>query len=208
MKKDTTREKIVPSQKRGTETGARHKVKAKTKEEAQQLFKTAKERLMKIDHWADYSAIAIAETVLTDNKGNKVQRSPQLGDYIRIDLAGPGPRSGDGYDWVRIEEIIDNSFAQGETESFGFRVRPADNPFSTNDETSHFYTSDATSTFMIERKGNTVIASEMGRNEIPNTGTEKVADKVRNAVIATGGMLGLSVAQWKLLMRGILTIKE
>ncbi|HEY0029672.1 MAG TPA: hypothetical protein VGC65_02850 [Bacteroidia bacterium] len=203
MKKEN-KQKIVPAQEEGTETGAKQETIATTAEEAHKIFTTAKNRLLTIEHWSDYSKIAIAKTMLCDDHGALIGRKPEIGDYIRIDLAGPGPKAGDGYDWVRIEEMKDCFSLEEDEESFAFRVRPASNPSNPDGDVSHFYTSDATSTFIIERKGKKVSASEIGRNEIPNTDTEKTVDNVRNAVVAAGGRIGLSSAQWSLLMAGIL----
>jgi hypothetical protein len=52
--------------------------------------------------------------------------------------------------------------------------------------TAHFFTSDATSTYIIQRDGLTVRALYHGRNEVPNTAAPKVTDKVRNALVAAG----------------------
>jgi hypothetical protein len=207
MKNKQAKKEIVPEQKKGNQTGAKHTVNCESVETAHELFKIGKQRLTDINHWADYCSVAMAETKLTDGKGNLITRQPSIGDYIRIDLAGPGPRSGDGYDWVRIEEFMEHGSESTEEELFGFRVRPAANPSTSDPNTSHFYTSDATSSFIIERKDKSVSASEIGKNEIPNVKTERVTDKVRNAVVATGGMVGLSVVQWKILMKGILEKK-
>jgi hypothetical protein len=207
MKNKQAKKEIVPEQKKGNQTGAKHTVDCISDKAAHELFKIGKQRLTDINHWADYCSVAIAETTLTDEKGNVITGLPKIGDYIRINLAGPGSRSGDGYDWVRIEEFIDQGNEDTDEELFGFRVRPTSNPISRDNNTSHFYTSDATSSFIVERKGNAVSASEVGKNEIPNVKTERIIDKVRNAMIATGGMVGLSMIQWKILMKGILETK-
>ena len=63
-----------------------------------------------------------------------------------MDIPGPGPSGGSGYDWVRVEKI-----------------------------------------------------------EVPNTATEKGGDNVRNALIASGAIAGLSEAQWTALIKGLLS---
>ncbi len=57
---------------------------------------------------------------------------------------------------------------------------------------------------MISRKGSTVIASVFGRNETPNTSTEKVGDKIRNAAIGSTAIAGASKIQWASLVKGLL----
>ncbi len=71
-----------------------------------------------------------------------------MGDCVQIDIPGPGPASGEGYDWVRIEALEDNSPASDE-ESCGMRVRSCKDPNINSDDTAHVFTSDATSTFLI-----------------------------------------------------------
>ena len=199
-----TVEKIIPRQKKGSETGAKAIAELTNKAEAMALFKLAKSRLLDINSWDELCGLASATFELTDKAGNKISGPPEIGNLIRIDLPGPGTISGEGYDWVRIEAMEDNSDPENDEESFAFRARPVKSPVSDDDAPSHFYTDDATSSFIIVRRGTKIIASEQGRNEKPNTDTDKIVDKVRNAVVATGAKNGLAYPQWKALMEGLL----
>jgi hypothetical protein len=203
MSINESEKKIIPEQQQGTETGAEVEITADSKEEAVILFIKAKERLANVSEWKKYAGVGSAEFCLTDPHGNKVFRFPRKDDLIRIDLPGPGPKSGNGYDWVRIEKIEENFDPEKDEEFFGFRVRPYSMPSSVG-SSSHFYSEEATSSFIIQRKGNKLMAMEEGKNEIVNTKTEKVTDKIRNAVVAAGAMLGLASLQWKSLVKGIL----
>ena len=49
-----------------------------------------------------------------------------------------------------------------------------------------------------------ITAGVYGRNEVPNTKSEAVMDKVRNAAVALGAILGASRVQWESLVHGIL----
>lgn len=195
---------LVPEQKKGNKTGATDETVTETKEEAVELFRKAKERYLDINNWHKYSGPASATFFLVDEKGNKVSRSPQRGDYIKIDLPGPGPTSGDGYDYVVIEAIEDHTDAQADTESFSFRSRPAPKPGSNKDEIAHFYTDAASSTFLLVRKGNIVSAAEKGRNEVVNNKDVGVIDKIRNTAVGESARHGMAYPQWKTLMKGIL----
>jgi hypothetical protein len=42
-----------------------------------------------------------------------------------------------------------------------------------------------------------------GRNEKPNTDTETLSDKARNAAVAGGAITGFSKLQWKSLVNGL-----
>ncbi len=136
----------------------------------------------------------------------KIERDAQTGDYFKIDIPGPGTKTGEGYDWVRIEAIEDYSNASAENESFGMRVRPAPNPHKNagDKEAAHFFKDEATSNFLIEQKGTMVSAAVYGRNEKLNLTTEKLSDKVRNAVVGTTAVMGLSIIQWKKLVKGLI----
>jgi len=68
-------------------------------------------------------------------------------DFVRIDIAGPVSKAGNGYDWVRIEQITELS---GGTGAVAIRLRPAANPCASSDHIAHFYVAAATSTFIVE----------------------------------------------------------
>ena len=84
------------------------------------------------------------------------------------------------------------------------KVRPCGDPRSAVTNTAHFFGEDASSTFLIERNGDKVTAFYHGRNEVPNTSTPKWGDNVRNALVASGAIVGLSEAQWSALCKGFL----
>ena len=195
---------LVPSQQVGSETGAKHEVFASSRVKALELFRTAKRKLLHINHWHNISGPGSATFKLLNDQGVPVFRDPVIGDLICMDLPGPGPAAGDGYDWVRIEAMDDHTNPIAETESFAFRTRPVKKPYSEGNDIAHFYTSDATSTFVIERNGDLLMAQEVGKNEISNTKTSKVTDKIRNSLLATGARVGFSALQWKGLMKGLL----
>jgi len=197
-------DKIVPKQEKGSRTGANTEIRCKSREEALILFRRACDRLLDVNNWHKYTGPGSATFHLTDQGGTPISSIPIRGNYIRIDLPGPGPESGDGYDWVRIEAIREDDDPENDLEFFAFRVRPAANPQRIEDATSHFYTEEATSTFMVQRAGHTITAAEMGRNEVPNTEARHAGDKVRNTIVALGAMTGLASVQWKGLMNGIL----
>jgi hypothetical protein len=139
---------------------------------------------------------------LVSNTGELLSGEPSEGNYFRIDIPGPGSKAGDGYDWVILEAI--DSQESSETETFGFRVRPAENPKGKiTGDTAHFYSPESTSTFTVERRGNKVTAAVRDRNIKPNTDSEETSDQVRDAVIGTAGLLGFSKIQWQQLTDGI-----
>jgi len=196
--------KIVPPQEKGRKTSAEAHRDCLSREGAVEVYQEARRRLLDINRWDEYAGAASATFRLTDLLGNEIDRSPEIGDLIRINLPGPGSVSGEGYDWVEIETYIETIDSGRDTDLFAFRVRPAPMPGSGDEVPAHFYTEDATSTFLIQRAGNKVTAAEKGRNEVPNTDADSIRDKIRNTVVGASASIGLAFPQWKSLMEGLL----
>jgi hypothetical protein len=141
---------------------------------------------------------------LTDKQGKELSRQAQPGDLFKIDIPGPGPVAGKGYDWVQVEKLIDKRNASPEEESLAIRVRPSPSPLTESSDTAHFFDESATSSFIVHRKNNTVTAGVHGRNEVPNTDVEKKRDIIRNAAVGAGAMTLFSGPQWEGLVKGLL----
>lgn len=201
---------LVPKQKKGNHTGAKTTLKTPNRDEASILFEAAKQRLLNINYWHIISGKGSTEFKLTDKYGNPLKsKMPRIGNLIRIKLKAPQNKSGGGYDWVRIEAFKHTKDHLKDEEQYGFRVRPVQNPFNKNSESAHFYTSDASSTFLLKRQGAILSAMEIGRNEIPNSSPESFLNKIRNIAVAIAAMAGLAHPQWKGLVTGILKgVKE
>lgn len=207
--KNPKKEPLVPRQRKGSRTGASFTVKKRSAKEARALFYDARRRLMNINAWYDFCGEKGAEFYLTDASGRSTDIAhPEVGYLIRIRLPGPKNEQGHGFDWVRIEQFVDRKDVETDEEVFGFRVRPVSNPLDRSQESAHFYTSDATSTFLVVRRGKSVCAMERGRNEKPNPKAAKLSNRIRNVVVALGAKLGLAVPQWKRLMKGIVKPKK
>jgi hypothetical protein len=202
---------IVPEQESGKAIDAESSVELNSVEEAKAFFVVVISRLSDVNNWHKLAGNLSAQFQLTDGTGKEIERNLQKGDYFKIDIPGPGTTSGDGYDWVRIEEI--ENVSTGENESFGLRVRPAKNPrdsknhaYSQQDdhqEISHFYSPGSTSSFTVTREKNKVTAAIYDRNTEPNKQTESLTDKVRDAVVGVTGILSFSKIQWKALTDGL-----
>lgn len=197
-------EAIIPRQKEGAKKDIDHTVVAADENDARKLFMIARNRLVDVNHWHQYAKPITAVFWLTDSNGNKVDRTVEKGDHFKIDLPGPGSVEGSGYDWVRVEAIEDKSNADGPAEYIAFRVRPASDPKQQGENVAHFLNDRSTSTFALMRDGSEVTAAVFSRNEVPNTKTTAMTDKVRNTVVAATAVMGFSNIQWKNLMKGIL----
>ncbi len=194
----------LPPQEEGAGTNIEATEELKRIEEARELFTAAKKRLLNVNQWDKVCGKMSAVFKLTDEKGNEIEGPPKVGNHFKIDIPGPGTASGDGYDWVRVEAVEENQDDKDDTESILIRVRPADNPTNNDNNVAHFFSGKATSNFVVSREKNTVTAAVYGRNEVPNTSTDKPLDKTRNAVVGTTAIAGFSNPQWKSLANGIL----
>ncbi len=116
-------------------------------------------------HWPDCPCPALNYLIYA---GRAVERNADEGDFVRIDIPGPGTRIGHGYDWVIIEALVEEAGAGAEVISM--RVRPAAHPLGDDERVAHFLKSCATSTFQVRRVGNCVSAEEHGRNEVGKPG--------------------------------------
>jgi hypothetical protein len=210
MKRDEEKKKGIPAQHTGKKLDTEHTVEAPTPEAAKELFQLAANRLLDVNCWDKLCGPLSATFRLTDARGNEISRPAQPGDHFKIDVPGPGPVSGEGYDWVRIEALDDKRSSSPDYERVTVRVRPAESPLNPDTDTAHFFREDATSSFVVERKGNRVTAAVHGRNEVPNTTVDKTVDKMRNAVVGVGALAGFSEPQWNSLVKGLLdtSIKE
>lgn len=194
----------LPKQEEGAEKNIETTEELKNIEEAKELFRAAKNRLLNINLWDKICGKLSAVFQLTDDKGNDIKGDPQVGNYFKIDIPGPGTASGKGYDWVRVEAVEENKNEHEDSESILIRVRPADNPSTNDANVAHFFSDKATSNFVVSRIKNVVTAAVYGRNEVPNTTTDKPLDKTRNAVVGTTAIAGFSNPQWKSLANGVL----
>ena len=199
------KEKIVPSQYEGGKKDITHKVTAVDNDDARKLFVIARNRLLDVNRWHELVGLLSAKFILTDSNGKEAHRTAEVGDYFKIDLPGPGSSEGDGFDWVFIEAIDDKSDSTGPYEIAAMRVRPCPNPTEKKGENvAHFFKDSATSSFVVERQEKVVSACVFGRNEVPNTVTNNVVDKVRNALVGSTAIAGLSDIQWNNLAKGLI----
>lgn len=194
----------IPKQLQGQSSDVEDHIDTSTSRQAHSTFVDASRRMLDINAWRDLSGPMSAVFQLTDEHGKEVNRLAQPGDYFRINIAGPGTSTGEGYDWVRVESIDDKPAPGSSHESVIMRVRPAPSPNNSEPDVAHFFDDAATSTFMVERNDLRITASVHGRNELPNKNVGRTADKVRNTVVANVASSGMSAFQWGKLTHGIL----
>lgn len=151
---------------------------------AQTEFTERRRLLLDVNQWSRISGIENANFALFDAEGHRVYRHHALeGDFIAIDLPVAGlVRT----DWVRIERI------DLEPSLVSVTVRPSHDPTRKPVKpgiVAHFFTSEATNTFTLERRGPWMFARVEGRNECANTADECESPQLAaaNRVLAESG---------------------
>ena len=197
---------IVPAQFTGKEIEVEATRELEDETAAGSFFEIAKKRLLDVNNWNKIAGAFTAQFQIIDEKGKEVSREVRKGDYLRINIPGPGSKEGDGYDWVCVEEVkeIDKESVQ----SAGFRVRPNENPFGEKNETAHFYSNEASSSFIITREAAKIISWIIDRNLLPNTESTSLVDKVRDLAVGVSAIAGFSKIQWQGLADGLVESKK
>jgi hypothetical protein len=195
---------VIPQKTSGGSSDNRAEIELAEPAHARRRYETARARLLDINHWGDMSGFLSASFLLTDEKGQPVRnRLPREGDHFRIRI--PAPKPLDEYDWVRIEKIMEVNDGEFDRQLTAITVRPSADPTSEEEAVSHFFSDSASSTIEVRRDGMKVCAEVHGRNEMPNAEQPgDAASAIRNTIVATGALLGLSDMQWSKLVHGLL----
>lgn len=196
-------DKHVPAQQQGKQLDLREKCILATEDEARAFYTLTKNKLLNVNRWYDIATLPAATFRLMDRMANETKKTKAAqGDYVRINIPGPGPSVGNGYDWVVVEKIQEQ--ASENTEACSITLRPAAHPLKPDQGTAHFFESAATSTLLVKRVGVEVTVSYHGRNEVVNAAAEKTADKFRNTLVGWSAKIGLSYPQWESLVKGLI----
>jgi len=190
----------VPIQVVGSQMDVVEEKSVNTDFDALALYRRTADRLLTVNEWGRYAGMSAFQ--LIHKNGIRAERKAEAGDFIRIDIPGPGTHAGMGYDWVKILNIISRDDVGQEW--LAIVVQPSSHPLAKDGETAHFLKSHASSTFIVRRDGLTVFAEEHGRNEEPNTSEGTLYDRGRNFVVGMAAKLGMSYPQWKNLVKGLL----
>src|SRR5215208_6216106 len=126
-------EDIIPEHDKGIKTNTESTVELANEEEAKEFYKLVKNRLLNVNKWHDLAGAVSADFHLADKEGHEVNRWAQAGDHLKISIPAPGSVTGQGYDWVQIEEIKEKD------ESILILVRPATNPLNKREDIAHFF---------------------------------------------------------------------
>lgn len=199
-------EEKIPPQKTGAKSDTISEIEMDSEQSAISHFDLVKRRFLDVNCWELFAGTEKAEFSLRDGQGKLSLDPPKIGDYFRIKIPGLHNPTGDGYDWVQVENY--ESEDSEHSECLYIRVRPTSDPTKPDETTAHFFDPKATSNFLIKREGNKISAEVHGRNEVPNTEDLSVLEKIRNSLVAVGGIIAGSKFQWKSLTEGLIKYEE
>lgn len=197
---------IIPVQYSGKEVEVEASELLQDRNAAITFYNEVKQRLLNVNNWHHVAGIISAKFQVTDHSGKDVYRNVEKGDYLKIDIPGPGSKEGDGFDWVLVEELKEVS--ENEIQSIGFRVRPAANPLGLNEHVAHFYHQAATSCFIIIREEKKVISYIVDSNLSPNDDTQSITDKIRHTAVGMSAIGSFSKIQWQKLANGLVELNK
>lgn len=169
--------------------------------EAEDHFKRFREKLFQIEKWNVESGISHFE--LFDESGNKIENeNAKVNDFIKITLPGSGKD-----DWVKIIEIHDAP------DEVVLTVQPTYNPTEKKQDetvTSHFFTTDSSNNFCLERNKETLNFYVIGLSEMSNTeDTNNIVETARNFLTANfGHFLGIQKGEWTTFCRNFLELEK
>ena len=183
----------IPKQKEGAFSDTVSSIKFENETQAIEHFTLVRKRFLDVNSWELFAGEEKASFSLRDSNGKLILDLSVTGNFIRIKIPGLHNPTGDGFDWVKIEEIKEEKNLN--FESVYIRVRPSSDPTKPEEKVAHFFDEKATSNFLIRRVGEEIFAEVHGRNEEPNTENLNLLEKARNLLVAIGGMIAGSKFQ-------------
>lgn len=196
----------IPEQFIGKKVNASRSVTLETNQEAADFFNIVRNRLLDIDNWYRTAKLPFSTFELVNSSDQTEVSAVKIGDYIKINIPGPGPANGEHVDFVRVENIEETS--DKSIYILTMTLRPSVEPTATtNSDVQHFFNAMSTSTLQIVHDGKTITANYFGRNEVPNSDVDSFSDKIRNSIVGWAAKLGLSFSQWDALVSGIVDDK-
>jgi hypothetical protein len=168
---------------------------------ARKEFERAKEKLFSVNRWSDIPG-GTATFELYDRQGHPSPAGvPVEGFFLRICFPGPLPEN-----WVRVAQV------RQEERLAEFSVNPCENPCplpGREKAVEHFFTKEASSTFRVELRENTLWAFEIGQRERINNHSKEAGDRALvNTLIAEGGWAGIQKRQGDKLTRYLVHLEE
>jgi hypothetical protein len=195
---------VVPRQEKGTASGAEEQLKYDTHREALSYYEIFKQRFLHVNSWRKFTGKTGIRFELAGVDGELVENEDaQEGLLIRIDQ-GPGVKSGNRFDWVRIELITDEYDPMKDESAFSMRVRSIPEPGFIVSESSRLPNAEFTNTFTLKRIGTEIIASVHGNNDTYVVEPTGFFSKLRNIILGVFSSSSSSNSNWKIFLKGLL----
>ncbi|HLM00090.1 MAG TPA: hypothetical protein VK400_03480 [Pyrinomonadaceae bacterium] len=169
-------------------TSARRELKSA--EEAAEVFASLRKKLYDINRWEIDSGVTAFQLFNEDGNPLKSKQAGK-GNFVRITLPGSGKN-----DWVKIIDIHDAA------NEVVISVQPIYDPTGgkeiDRDRTSHFFSSEASNNFCLQKEEAALSIYVIGLHEKPNTSESGgIVEAVRNVATASFGWLGFQKVEWK-----------
>lgn len=178
----------------GSENNAVSFIDCNSETEAFDRFRRFSQKLTEINGWNQYAGKNPTSFYLHSKEENKLAVT-QLNDLIKIKMPAPENKLGNGFDWVAVNKI--ENIEEREVKVFLLQMRPHSCAESANGNIAHFYTQEASNTFILAKKNKIIQFSIHGRNEVANTNRVGFLHSLRNFFVAGGGIFGGSKVQWQ-----------
>lgn len=191
----------VPSQVKGYFHDTESIQKFENSELADLKFNILKEKFFEIGKWNINFQKNKVEFTHCNSVGENINRTPQIGDYIKILLSKKTHPKPEDFEWMQID-MIDMSNPQ----RIMMQCRPSKLPgnnFAGN--TLHFHSSTSTTTFIISKRDNQIKMAVYGRNLKANKNTGFIKS-LKNIFSGFGEIVGSHKIRWKNLTDGLVNI--
>lgn len=100
---------MIPANTLGRALDLESSVTENSVEEAIITFNRACKRLLNPPIWHELSGSISASFKLETPDNTNANRLALVNDYWMIDIPGPGPVAGSGYEWVKVENIAESA---------------------------------------------------------------------------------------------------
>lgn len=178
------------------------------REDAILLFKNARDKLININQWDTLLAGHTTSFQVVSTTGQLIDASAGSSFYVRIDIASKGSETGYGYDWLQIEDWVDMEDENENLSLLSFSLRPSVNPEQKNEKIAHYFSPDSSLTMLLRREANNVKISVFETNLVINPLAEKsVAGTIRQTLVGSAGVCGLTNNEWEEIVRNLLEIE-
>ena len=198
--------KQIPIQKVGKCSDTYSSLEIKELNNPDIAYKSIKHRLLDVNNWAHYATLTNADFILLDNNGNNLEGLVTEDCFMKVRFSRLQKIISARHDYVRVHRIF--NVPDFFDDALIMQLIPAHNPTKPGTEIGHFFTAEASNTFVLYRDNDKIHLSVHGRNEVPNFKVSKTTKKLRNMVFAALGIVAVSKVQWKSLAHGLLNYNE